>query len=260
MDIDLESQKAKSAIDNGNQKRDSRESIAAGLGLGPGPKTGSIRGRTSPTSPSSQSTRRHSTTSVSGRPAGTVPGKTDSDSGSTHARVSPTRQSIRSRRRHSPRAVSPGRKVPAPGVPGAQDRYSESRRSRTSPTRQSVHSSRRRSPSPGSSANGSNAPGIANSEDSSDFDDEEIGLFDFAEELRLEKPPGEPWFMEMTRLRRLHFLWLNKELASIRKKILENKRASKEDMEKLQNLLRDQGKADRLDRASSKSASPNEDD
>lgn len=66
-------------------------------------------------------------------------------------------------------------------------------------------------------------------------------LFDFAEELRREDPPGEPWFMEMTRLRRLHFLWLNRELAAIRKKVLQDKRASNKDMEKLQTLLRDQG-------------------
>lgn len=73
------------------------------------------------------------------------------------------------------------------------------------------------------------------------YDDEELGLFDFAETVRDEIPPGEPWFMEMTRLRRLHFLWLNKELAAVRKKILENKRASDDDMRALQGLLRDQG-------------------
>lgn len=92
----------------------------------------------------------------------------------------------------------------------------------------------------------SHAGRVSTSDASSDSQDsrlhiEEMGLFDFAEELRQEKPPGEPWFMEMTRLRRLHFLWLNRELAGVRKKILEGKSASDDDMVKLQTLLRDQG-------------------
>lgn len=72
--------------------------------------------------------------------------------------------------------------------------------------------------------------------------DEGNGLFLIAQDLSSEQPPGEPFFMEMTRLRRFWFLYNNKRLAQCRKRILEREQATDEDMLELQKLLRDQGK------------------
>lgn len=76
----------------------------------------------------------------------------------------------------------------------------------------------------------------------SEDDGEQGGLYDFAEELRTNNPPTEPWFLEMSRLRRLYILWLNKRQALMRKKILEGKRASDQDMEEVGRILHLQGK------------------
>ena len=70
---------------------------------------------------------------------------------------------------------------------------------------------------------------------------ENAALYEFAAELRAEKPPGEPWYMEMTRLRRLYFLYLNRQLAQCRKRILERREVSDDEMNELKVLLRDQG-------------------
>jgi hypothetical protein len=72
--------------------------------------------------------------------------------------------------------------------------------------------------------------------------DEDTALFAFAEELRDESPPGEPWYMEMTRLRRIQFLYLNRQLAQCRKRILERQEVTEEEMVTLKGLLRDQGR------------------
>lgn len=72
---------------------------------------------------------------------------------------------------------------------------------------------------------------------------ENAALYEFAAELRAEKPPGEPWYMEMTRLRRLYFLYLNRQLAQCRKRILERREVSDDEMNELKGLLRDQGTA-----------------
>lgn len=72
---------------------------------------------------------------------------------------------------------------------------------------------------------------------------EDANLFLFSEELKRERPPAEPWYMEMTRLRRMYFLYLNKRLAQCRKKILARQEVSDEDMLELKELLRDQGRS-----------------
>jgi len=82
-----------------------------------------------------------------------------------------------------------------------------------------------RSATPPASARPSARPSTSSrpsqgTENDAALQDEEIGLFDFAEELRSgPKGPGEPWFMDMTRLRRVHFLYLNRELALVRKNL-----------------------------------------
>jgi hypothetical protein len=73
-------------------------------------------------------------------------------------------------------------------------------------------------------------------------DDEQAGLYDFAEELYQKDPAVEPWFLEMSRLRRIYILWLNKRLSLSRKSILERQSASDEDMEELGKVLHLQGK------------------
>lgn len=81
------------------------------------------------------------------------------------------------------------------------------------------------------------------SEDDEDPDfDEELGLYNLAEELRQQNPPAEIWFLEMTRLRRIHTLWLNKQLALSRKSILGRRRATDDDMGRLGKVLHLQGK------------------
>lgn len=77
--------------------------------------------------------------------------------------------------------------------------------------------------------------------DSVDGDEEEAGLYDFAEELRTEKQPVEPWFLEGSRLRRIYILWLNKRLAMCRKNILERQQPSDRDMEELGKIFHLQG-------------------
>jgi hypothetical protein len=73
-------------------------------------------------------------------------------------------------------------------------------------------------------------------------DEEQAGLYDLAEELRSRHPPVEPWFLEMSRLRRIYILWLNKQLSLCRKTILGRQRARDEDMEALGKVLHLQGK------------------
>jgi len=91
-------------------------------------------------------------------------------------------------------------------------------------------------PSPGTAAD-------QNSRRSSeDYDDEQVGLYDLAEKLRNADPAVEPWFLEMSRLRRIYILWLNKRLSLCRKSILGNQQASDEDMEALGEVLHLQGK------------------
>jgi hypothetical protein len=82
-----------------------------------------------------------------------------------------------------------------------------------------------------------------NSYQSSDNDeDEQVGLYNLAENLRNQTPPVEPWFLEMSRLRRIYVMWLNKRLALCRKSLLGHRKASDEDMEALGKVLQLQGK------------------
>ncbi|SMR64168.1 unnamed protein product [Zymoseptoria tritici ST99CH_3D1] len=100
-------------------------------------------------------------------------------------------------------------------------------------------------------------------------EEEAIGLFKFAEELRAEigatgevpggnealeegektsadpkyLEPAEPWFLEMGRLRRMYFLYLNKQLASKRKTLLESGKATDKDMRAVGLLLHKQAEA-----------------
>ena len=211
-----------SSLNSSRRRSRGRSPITANAPL----ENGSAHSRPSP-GPQSLHSSRRSPSPVSIRPQEPV------GNGSRRSRTSPAQHSLHSSRRRSstPTSIRPNGPV-----------ANGSARSRTSPNRQSPHSSRRRSPSAGSARPNRPTSGAARSVDSSELDYEEVGIFDFAEELRREKPPGEPWFMEMTRLRRMHFLWLNKELAAIRKKILQDRRASKKDMRTLQGLLRDQGR------------------
>lgn len=80
-----------------------------------------------------------------------------------------------------------------------------------------------------------------NNHNSWEDDDEQAGLYDFAEELRLQDPAVEPWFLEMSRLRRIYILWLNKRLSLSRKSVLERQSASDKDMEELGKVLHLQG-------------------
>lgn len=79
-------------------------------------------------------------------------------------------------------------------------------------------------------------------ESSDDDENEQVGLYNLAEELRSRDPPVEPWFMEMSRLRRIYIMWLNKRLSLCRKSILGRRRASDEDMKVLGEILHLQGK------------------
>jgi hypothetical protein len=73
-------------------------------------------------------------------------------------------------------------------------------------------------------------------------DEEETSLYDLAEELRNRDPVVQPWFLEMSRLRQIYILWLNKQLSLCRKTILGRQRARDEDMEALGKVLHLQGK------------------
>jgi hypothetical protein len=77
---------------------------------------------------------------------------------------------------------------------------------------------------------------------SEDYDGEQAGLYDLAEDLRNREPAVEPWFLEMSRLRRIYILWLNKRLSLCRKSILEQQQASDKDMKALGEVLHLQGK------------------
>jgi hypothetical protein len=79
-------------------------------------------------------------------------------------------------------------------------------------------------------------------EGSGNDEDEQVGLYNLAEKLRNQDPAVEPWFLEMSRLRRIYVLWLNKRLALCRKSILTNRKASDEDMKALGEVLHLQGK------------------
>lgn len=99
--------------------------------------------------------------------------------------------------------------------------------------------------SPASISSSSRVSGVATDRsgpNSWESDDEQVGLYDFSEELRLKKPAVEPWFLEMSRLRRIYILWLNKRLSLSRKSILGRQSASDEDMEELGKVLHLQGK------------------
>ncbi|KAM0722576.1 hypothetical protein Q7P37_002017 [Cladosporium fusiforme] len=78
---------------------------------------------------------------------------------------------------------------------------------------------------------------------SEDDEDEQMALYDFSEELRSERPVAEPWILEMSRLRRIYILWLNKRLSLCRRTILEHQRVSDEDMRNLGDVLRLQAEA-----------------
>lgn len=64
-------------------------------------------------------------------------------------------------------------------------------------------------------------------------------LFQYTKDLREEK--AEPWFFEMTTLRRLNFADLNIKLAQCRKKLFESEVANDEDICELRKLLHEQG-------------------
>lgn len=85
------------------------------------------------------------------------------------------------------------------------------------------------------------SPDALSSSSSGEYE-EQAGLYDFAEELRNENPPVEPWFLESSRLRRIYILWLNKQLALCRKDILERQQPSDQNMEQLGKILHLQGK------------------
>lgn len=142
--------------------------------------------------------------------------------------------------------TSPGRvpqRLRSPSPQAIATNAGEARADRSPPKTQHLpDAKRRRRFSPNGAGGGidNSSANLQSTSRRSEPIDEAVRLFDFAEELRQESPPGEPWFMEMTRLRRLHFLWLNRELAALRKKILEDRRASDTDMKQLQALLRDQ--------------------
>lgn len=73
-------------------------------------------------------------------------------------------------------------------------------------------------------------------------ENEDVNLYLFAEELYDERPiPAEPWFLEMTRLRRAYILHLNKRLAKHRKRFFEERQATDKDMEDLGKTLHEQG-------------------
>ncbi|KXS94483.1 hypothetical protein AC578_1717 [Pseudocercospora eumusae] len=73
---------------------------------------------------------------------------------------------------------------------------------------------------------------------------EDVNLYLFAEELYDEGPtPAEPWFLEMTRLRRAYILHLSKRLAKHRKRFFEERQATDRDMEDLGKTLHEQANA-----------------
>lgn len=76
---------------------------------------------------------------------------------------------------------------------------------------------------------------------SSDAPDQ-TGLFRFSEELHKEERPVEPWFLEMSRLRRMYILWVNKRLAQCRKNILQLQQPTDQDMKDLGEVLHLQGR------------------
>ena len=107
------------------------------------------------------------------------------------------------------------------------------------PSQASVH---RSLATPTNSCVASMTAGTSHLDGQDEGQSESVALFRLAEELGSETPPAEPWFMEMTRLRRLYFVYLNKRLAQCRKRILEKQEASDNDMLEVKELLRDQGK------------------
>ena len=67
-------------------------------------------------------------------------------------------------------------------------------------------------------------------------------LFQFVDELRREIPrPAEPWFLEMTTLRRFNFIHINNKLAECKKKLFETRIATDDAIIQLRGLLHDQG-------------------
>lgn len=244
MEIDLESQKLPFEPDQYDEK------------------STNIHGRASSTGQSAHSHRRRSLSPENAGVSKSI-GQVGNASGSAQSRASRTptstcghsesnepiehvRNGSRTSRTSSifQRRRSSGGRSLSPAISKAVEAVENgSRRSSNFSNHGRRRSSSGRSPSPDSSGPAELVSGPSQSIDSFGLDDEERTLFDFAEELRNEEPPGEPWFMEMSRLRHLHFLWLNKELACLRKKILEDKRASSDDMRTLQTLLRDQGRS-----------------
>ena len=74
--------------------------------------------------------------------------------------------------------------------------------------------------------------------------DEERNLYDFVDKLQTENPPGAPWFINITLLRRLQFLHVNKRLAACKKRIVETRTATDSNMQEVRTLLHEQGTLD----------------
>jgi hypothetical protein len=66
-------------------------------------------------------------------------------------------------------------------------------------------------------------------------------LYDLVDDIRTENPPAEAWFLEMSDMRRMHFLHINKRLAACKKDIEEQKSVKDEDVEKIRALFHEQG-------------------
>jgi hypothetical protein len=127
------------------------------------------------------------------------------------------------------------------GAAGTSGRVAQSR---TSVSTSTTSNQSRNSVSSSTTPNHSIVPtAYPNSCQGSDNDEaEQVGLYDLAENLRNHDPPVEPWFLEMTRLRRIYIMWLNKRLALCRKSLLGHRKASDEDMKELGEVLHLQGK------------------
>ncbi len=121
---------------------------------------------------------------------------------------------------------------------------SRSTRSIPAPSRQSSRSSRSSNTAEKQDAPETQQPAVnqakhCDSEDDEDNVIENQMLFRWSEKLRREE--AEPWFLEMTTLRRLSILHLNKQLAWYKKKISKDHAASNKDMRRVRALLREQG-------------------
>jgi hypothetical protein len=67
-------------------------------------------------------------------------------------------------------------------------------------------------------------------------------IYRLANELQDELPvPAEPWYMEMTTLRRINFIDINNKLAKCRKKLYDTRAATEDDIKEIRQLLHIQG-------------------